>query len=338
MKKMIEELQELLSIPSPIGYTDEAVDYLKKAFEELDYPITDLKKGSFYATIPGKVEEGLLLGAHVDTLGAMVRELKSNGRIKAIPLGGMPWSGVEGENLQIHTRDKKRYTGTLMPIKSSVHIHGDDVRKLERTTDSVEIRIDEDVSSKEDLEKLGIYIGDIVSFSPRTQLTDSGYIKSRYLDDKSCCIILLHLARRIKEEGITPRKTLHLYFSIYEELGHGLYGIPEKVDELISVDIGCVGEGQSSTEKTVTIFAKDGKSPYDYNLVTQLTSLAKEKEIPYVIDVIEFYGSDATAALSQGRDLRVACLGPGVESTHHYERTHEDALKATMDLLHAFIQ
>lgn len=338
MKKIIDELKELIAIPSPIGYTKDALEYLKEGFRELDFPITELKKGAFYATIPGKTEEGLLLGAHVDTLGAMVRELKANGRLKVVPLGGMPWAGVEGENLQIHTREGKVYSGTLIPIKSSVHIHGDEVRKTERTTDAVEVRLDEDVSSKEDLEQLGISIGDFISFSPRTEHTESGYIKSRYLDDKSCCILLLALARQLKEEKIMPRKTLYLYMSNYEELGHGLYAFPDQVDELVSVDIGCVGEGQSSTEKTVTIFAKDGKTPYDYDLVTQLSTIAKEKDIPHVIDAIEYYGSDATAALSQGRDLRIACLGPGVESTHHYERTHETALKATLDLLYYFVQ
>lgn len=338
MNIMKDQLIELLGIPSPIGYTKEAIDYLKKAFQELGLPITELKKGAFYATIPGKTKEAMLLGAHVDTLGALVREIKNSGRIKVIPLGGMPWTGVEGETLLLHTRKGESFTGTLMPVKSSVHIHGDDVRKVERNSDTVEVRLDEDVSSKEEVEQLGISIGDFISFSPRTEFTEKGYIKSRYLDDKSCCIILLALARKMKEDHIRPRKTLHLYISNYEELGHGLYGIPQEVDELISVDIGCVGEGQSSTEKTVTIFAKDGKTPYDYDLVNQLVHVAEENKIPYVIDAIEFYGSDATAALSQGRDVRIACLGPGVESTHHYERTHQDALQASLDLLLAFVQ
>ncbi|NLY36668.1 MAG: M42 family metallopeptidase [Tissierellia bacterium] len=336
MNAMKKQLQELLDIPSPIGYTKEATAYLKDKCQELGLDITSLNKGGFYATIAGKAKNALLINAHVDTLGAMVRELKSNGRIKLVALGGMPWGGVEGENLKIHTRSGKVYGGTLMPIKSSVHVHGNKVREELREPDSVEVRLDEFCSSKDDLVKLGINVGDFVSFDPRTRMLDNGFIKSRYLDDKSCCVLLLALAKKIKEEGVTPRKTIHLFFSNYEELGHGLYAIPQDVDESISVDIGCVGEGQTASEHKVTILAKDGKTPYDYDLISELVNLAEKNQIPYNIDAIENYGSDTSAALSQGKDMRFACLGPGVESTHHYERTHEDALQATLDLLYHY--
>lgn len=337
MKAIKQQLKELLDIPSPIGYTKEATAYLKDKCEELGLEITSLKKGAFYATLAGKDKNALLLNAHVDTLGAMVRELKSNGRLKLVALGGMPWAGVEAENVMIHTREGKIYEGSLMPIKSSVHVFGKKVHEELREADSVEVRLDEPSKNKEDLEKLGISVGDFVSFDPRTRMLDNGFIKSRYLDDKSCCILLLALAKRIKEQGLSPRKTIHFFFSNYEELGHGLYAIPTDVDESISVDIGCVGEGQTASEHKVTIFAKDGKTPYDYDLVSELVDIAKKNEIPYNIDAIENYGSDTSAALSQGRDMRFACLGPGVESTHHYERTHEDALQATLDLLYHFV-
>lgn len=338
MNQIKKQLKELLEIPSPIGYTKEAINYLKEESIKLGYEITSLKKGAFYLTIPGKEENATLINAHVDTLGAMVRELKANGRLKVVALGGMPWGGVEAENVTIHSRIGKKYEGTLVPNKSSVHVYGNKVREELREPDTVEVRVDEISSSKEDLENLGISVGDYVSFETRTQILDSGFIKSRYLDDKSCCIILLALARKIKEEGITPKKTLHLFFSNYEELGHGIYGLPGNVDESISVDIGCVGEGQTASEHKVTIFAKDGRTPYDLDLINELVCLAEEKEIPFNIDVIENYASDTTAALSQGIDMRFACLGPGVESTHHYERTHEDALKATLDLLYNYVK
>lgn len=331
-----KQLKELIAIPSPIGYTRDAMDYLKEEVEKLGLQVTSLKKGAFYATIAGKSKDATLVNAHADTLGAMVRELKADGRIKVVALGGMPWGGVEAENVLVHTRAGKSYSGTLVPIKSSVHVYGAKVREELRTPETVEVRLDERISSKEDLEALEISVGDFVSFDPRTKILDNGYIKSRYLDDKSCCAILLALARKIVEEKITPKKTIHLFFSNYEELGHGIYGVPDDVDESISVDIGCVGEGQTASEHKVTIFAKDGKTPYDYDLLTELIDVAKKENIPYNIDVIENYASDTTASLSQGRDMRFACLGPGVESTHHYERTHEDALQATLDLLYNY--
>lgn len=337
METIKTQLEELIAIPSPIGYTKDATAYLKDKCQELGLEISLLKKGAFYATIKGKEKEALLLNAHVDTLGAMVRELKSNGRLKLVALGGMPWAGVEAENILLHTRQGKVYQGTLMPIKSSIHVHGKKVREDLRDEDSVEVRLDEHCNTKEDLEKLGINVGDFVSFDPRTRFLDNGFIKSRYLDDKSCCIILLALAKKLKEAAITPRKTIHFFFSNYEELGHGLYGIPEDVDESISVDIGCVGEGQTASEHKVTILAKDGKTPYDYELISDLVKIAEENKIPHNIDAIENYGSDSTAALAQGKDMRIACLGPGVESTHHYERTHEDAIQATLDLLYHYV-
>ncbi len=338
MNTIKNQLKELLELPSPTGYTKEAINYLKEESKKLGYEITSLKKGAFYITIAGKEENATLINAHVDTLGAMVRELKPNGRLKVVALGGMPWGGVEAENVTIHSRSGKKYSGTLLPIKSSVHVYGSKVKEELREPDTVEIRIDEISTSKEDLENLGISVGDFVSFETRTQILDSGFIKSRYLDDKSSCAILLGLARKLKEENIAPRKTLHLFFSNYEELGHGIYGLPGNVDESISVDIGCVGEGQTASEHKVTIFAKDGRTPYDLDLLNELVSLAEENDIPYNIDVIENYASDTTAALSQGIDMRFACLGPGVESTHHYERTHEDALKATLDLLYNYVK
>lgn len=328
-----KQLQELLSIPSPTGYTKEAIAYLKDQCVKLGLEVTSLKKGAFYATLPGLDKNALLLNAHADTLGAMVRELKSNGRLKLVALGGMPWGGVEAENIQVHTRGGKIYSGTLVPNKSSVHVYGNKVREELREPDTVEVRLDENCKTKEDLEALGVNVGDFVTFDPRTRILDNGFIKSRYLDDKCCCILLLALARRFKEENRVPRKTIHFFFSNYEELGHGLYAIPQDVDESISVDIGCVGKGQTASEHKVTIFAKDGKTPYDYDLVTELVHLAEKHKIPFNVDAIENYGSDTTAALSQGRDMRFACLGPGVESTHHYERTHEEALQATLDLL-----
>lgn len=338
MNQIKKQLKELIEIPSPIGYTKEAIDYLKKESEKLGYEITELKKGAFYFTIPGKVEDATLINAHVDTLGAMVKELKPSGRLKVVALGGMPWAGVEAENVTIHTRDGKKYYGTLMPVKSSVHVAGASVREDARTPDNVEVRIDEKSNSIEDLKKLGIEVGDFISFDPRIHIMDSGFIKGRYLDDKSCCSLLLALGRKLKEENITPKKTLLIYFSNYEELGHGIYGLPATVDESISVDIGCVGEGQTASEHKVTIFAKDGRTPYDFNLVSELVEIAKDKEIPYNVDVIENYASDTSAALAQGRDMRFACLGPGVESTHHYERTHEEALQATLDLIYNYVK
>lgn len=333
---IIERLQTLLAIPSPTGFTASATEWLANEIRALGFePITTVK-GNVMVTIQGTTQ-GLsrLLASHVDTLGAMVREVKSNGRLKIVPIGGLPLVGAEGENVQVHTRSGRSVSGTIMPIKSSVHLFGNEVRKDERTIDNVEVRLDELVIDAQEVRALGIEVGDYISLDPRTRVTESGFIKSRFLDDKSCCALLLGILREIKDHP--PLITTHFMFSNYEEVGHGIYGLPADLREIISVDIGVIGSSQTATYDKVTIFAKDGATPYDHVLTTQLVQLCQADDIAYNIDVIDQYASDASVAVRQGIDVRIACIGPGVESTHHYERTHLTSLDQTFKLLRAYL-
>ena len=329
---LLDNLQALLAIPSPTGFTTKAMSWLKDEVMQMGYEITPTNKGSFMVRIKGKSGgPARFLAAHVDTLGAMVREIKSDGRLKIVPIGGLPLVAAEAANIEVHTRDGKTIQGTIMPIKSSVHLHRDEVNKTERTNDTVEIRLDQAVDNDEDVRQLGIQVGDYISLDPMTVVTDSGYIKSRFLDDKSCCAILLSVLKAFVDQQ--PQTDTIFMFSNYEEVGHGIYGLPDDIAEIVSVDIGVVGSTQTAKDDRVTIFAKDGATPYDFDLTTQLVDLCRKNEIIYNVDVIDAYASDASAAVRQGLDVRFACLGPGVESTHHYERTHVSALEQTYQLL-----
>ncbi|WP_459130055.1 M42 family metallopeptidase [Guggenheimella bovis] len=339
MKNYNSYLKDILSIPSPTGHTKEVMDYIEKTTRNFGFDVTRTKKGAVQVRVKGKDStKARLIAAHCDTLGGMVREIKSNGRIKFINVGGQSYPSIEGENCLIHTYEGKTYEGTAMPVKCSVHLFPEETREEKRTKDTVEIRIDEEVSSKEDTEKLGIEVGNIITFDTRTIFTESGFIKSRYLDDKCCGAILLTLLENIKTKEIELNNDAYFMFSDFEEVGHGIYDVPETIEEVLSVDIGCVGEGQQASPYEVTIFAKDGSTPYHEGLTAKLRGLAKEHEIPYNIDIVEHYGSDASAAIRQGKDMRFALIGPGVEATHHYERTHQKAVEATYDLLLQYVK
>lgn len=336
---VLERLEKLLSIPSPTGMTTEAISYLKEEFEALGLETTLTRKGALYIKLKGEIsEKTALVASHTDTLGAMVRSIESDGNLTLVPIGGLPFTNVEAENLLIHTREGKTIEGTLMPKKSSVHVHGKEVQTTERTRENVRVRIDEEVNNKEDVKNLGIEVGDFVSFDNRYRMTESGYIKSRFLDDKVCCIILLAALKELVDEGVTPKHDIHFLISDYEEVGHGVYNVPESVVEVISLDIGVVDPKQNTDEKSLILFAKDGRTPYDQNLLNEMIELCKKEHIDYLIDVVDNYASDATASLSQGRDVRFACIGPGVESTHHYERTHVDAIENSIKFIKSYVR
>lgn len=330
---LLETLQTLLAIPSPTGFTAQASAFVKKEIERLGFSCLQTYKGAVMAVVPGKKSGARLYASHLDTLGAMVREIRTEGRLKITPVGGLPYPAMEGENVEVHTTSGKRFSGTIMPIKSSIHLFSKEVREEVRTADNMEVRIDEMVKEKEDVQALGIQVGDYVSLDPRTRILDNGLIKSRFLDDKSCCAVLLTILEDLQRRIDPPEHTTYFMFSDYEEVGHGIYRLPQEVQELISVDIGVVGSTQTSELDKVTIFAKDGATPYDYSLKTKLIDLCLKEEISYCVDVIEGYGSDASGAVRQGHDIRIACIGPGVEATHHYERTHIMALENTFNLL-----
>ena len=332
------EAKELLSIDSPTGYTQKAAAWVEDRFSALGYNAKVTQKGGVLVDLGGKDENNaLLLEAHTDTLGAMVAEVKANGRLRLTRLGGMMAANGEAENVHIYTRDNRVYEGTLQLINASVHVNGD-YAKTERSFDTTEVVIDEDVKTGEDARNLGIEVGDMVCFEPRTRITESGYIKSRFLDDKLSVGILLGLAKFMKDNDISPERKVYAHITVYEEVGHGgSASVPTGVTEAISVDMGCVGDGLQCTEKQVSICAKDSGGPYSYEVVGKLIESAKKENADYAVDVYPFYGSDVEATLSAGNDIKHGLIGAGVYASHGYERSHIDGVYNTLKVLKGYL-
>lgn len=335
---ILNQAKALLSIDSPTGYTREVTDYLLDEFAALGYTANRTVKGGVMVDLGGRTpQNALLLEAHVDTLGGMVKEIKSNGNLRIAPLGGLNPNNVETEICRIITRFNGIYEGTFQLDNASTHVNlsYDDTK---RTFDTIEIVLDEDVASKADTEALGISIGDFVAVEPRTVITKTGYIKSRFLDDKLSTAILLGFARHLKQNQIVPDRHIYLHITVFEEVGHGgRASIPADVTEVISVDMGCVGDHLDCTERQVSICAKDSRGPYHYDVVSGLVKAAKDANIDYAIDLYPAYGSDADAALFSGHDVRHGLIGPGVYASHGYERSHVDGVKNTFELLKSYL-
>lgn len=337
-EETISFLTELLSINSPTGYTKKAVAFLRKHIEDLGYTTETTPKGNLIVTVEGEdVNQTRGLSAHVDTLGLMVRSINSDGTLALTKLGGPLTPTLDGEYCEIITREEKVYTGTILSKSPSVHVFKDAATK-ERDIDNLVVKLDEEVKDKEQVQKLGILNGDIVAYDPKVVVTDSGFIKSRFLDDKASVAILVSILKILKEQELTPSTNLTFIFSTYEEVGHGASWIPEEITELIAVDMGCIGLDLECTEFDVSICAKDSSGPYDYDLTTQLITIAKDKKLNFAVDIYPMYGSDASAALSGGANIRAALIGPGVSSSHGMERTHTKAIENTFQLIFKYIQ
>ncbi len=335
MKYCFETLQELLAIDSPSGFTDGASDYLMNALAKLGYAPEKTRKGGVVCCLGGE-GEALILMAHVDTLGGMVSTVKGNGRLTITPIGGLRAENCEAENCKIYTRGGKVYSGTLQLCNASVHVNGgyDDAKRSFSTT---EVVIDENVSDATGVRELGIEAGDFVCFDPRTTITESGYIKSRFLDDKLSAAMLLTYAKELHDTGKTPKRKIYLHFTVYEEVGHGASAsVPADVVEAISVDMGCVGDGLKCTEREVSICAKDSGGPYDYSVTTALVKAAEAAGVKYAVDVYPHYGSDVEASLRAGYDVKHGLIGAGVYASHGYERSHIDGVTNTLKLLEAY--
>ena len=333
-----ERAAELLAIDSPSGFTEKAALWVRNAFEALGFPAKITVKGGVLTDLGGQdTENGLLLEAHTDTLGGMVCRIKDNGRLQLTKIGGMRAENGETENLRVYTREGKIYDGTLQLCNASVHVNGS-YGDAKRDFDTTEVVLDEDVKSAEDVRKLGVEVGDFVCFDPRTRRTNSGYLKSRFLDDKLSVGILLGFAKYLADNKITlPRKTF-VHVTVYEEVGHGgAASVPTGVTEAISVDMGCVGEGLSCTERQVSICAKYSGGPYSYEVVGKLIAAAKKTGADYAVDVYPHYGSDVEATLSAGHDLRHGLIGPGVYASHGYERSHIDGVYNTLKVLCGYL-
>ena len=334
----VEKTKELLSIDSPSGYTDKAAAWVQQAFAELGFAAQITVKGGVLVDLGGEnTNDGLFLEAHADTLGAMVTEIKGNGRLKVTNLGGLRAENCEAENCRVYTRSGKVYEGTLQLSNASVHVnraYGD----TKRTFDAMEVVLDEDVKNAADTRALGIEVGDIVCMDPRTRVTETGYIKSRFLDDKLSVGILLGFAKYLKDQHITPARRVYAHVTVYEEVGHGgSAGVPAGVTEAISVDMGCVGDGLNCTEKDVSICAKDSGGPYSYQVVGKLIDAAKREGASYAVDVYPAYGSDVEATLRAGYDIRHGLIGAGVYASHGYERSHIEGVLNTLKVIKGYL-
>ena len=334
----VEKAVELLAIDSPTGYTRAAEDYVLKEFAALGFSAVRTVKGGILVDLGGKDEnDALLLEAHADTLGGMVAEIKSNGRLRIVNVGGMCASNAETENCRIITKCNGIYEGTLQLCNASVHVNGD-YATTARKWETVEVLLDEIVENAEDVKALGISVGDFVCFEPRTRVTKSGYIKSRFLDDKLSVGILLGFAKYLHDEKLVPQRRVYAHITVYEEVGHGGAAcVPAGVTEAISVDMGCVGDGLQCTERQVSICAKDSGGPYSYEVVTKLIAAAKKENADYAVDIYPHYGSDVEATLSAGYDLRHGLIGAGVYASHGYERSHKDGVENTLKVLKGYL-
>ena len=333
-----EQTSALLAIDSPSGYTRKAAEWVREAFEKLGFRAEITVKGGVIIDLGGKDEkDGLLLEAHADTLGAMVAQVKGDGRLKLTALGGMRPENAEAENVKIYTRSGKVIDGTCQLCNASIHVNGS-YGDTKRTWDTVEIVLDEDVSSAKDARELGIEVGDIVCFDPRTRRTASGYLKSRFLDDKLSVGILLGFAKYLADNKIVPERRVWAHVTVYEEVGHGgCASVPAGITEAISVDMGCVGAGLQCTERQVSICAKDSGGPYSYEVVGKLIEAAKTTGADYAVDVYPFYGSDVEATLRSGVDIRHGLIGAGVYASHGYERSHIDGVLNTLKVLCGYL-
>ena len=334
-----EYASQLLAIDSPTGFTKNAAVWVQKSFSDLGYNASITNKGGVLVDLGGPDgDDGLMLCAHTDTLGGMVSQIKGDGRLKLTSLGGMEANNAECENVRLYTRDGHIYEGTVYLHNPSVHVNGD-YHTARRSWDSMEVVLDEDVNSADDARKLGIEVGDIVCFDPRTRRTASGYLKSRFLDDKLSVGILLAFAKYLTDHQIAlPRRTW-VHVTVYEEVGLGACAsVPDGISVAISVDMGCVGDGCQCTERQCSICAKDSHGPYNYEVVGKLIAAAKRENADYAVDIYPHYGSDVDATLAAGADIRHGLIGAGVFASHGYERSHMDGVYNTLLVLKGYLE
>jgi putative aminopeptidase FrvX len=332
-------LVDLLNTPSPTGLAEPAIAFIEqalKAFPELTLSRT--RKGALVARWEGKKSDApRALTAHADTLGGMVKEIKPNGRLKLTRIGGLMLNGVETEGCWVLLNHGGKVRGSYMFEKATPHVYGPLVNETKRSEDNLEVRLDARTTSADETRALGIQVGDFVAFDPRVEVID-GFIRSRFLDDKACVAAILTAIKALHEAGLQPAQTVYFHFSNYEEVGHGAAaGIPPEVHELLAVDMAAIGDGQTSDEYNATLCVKDSGGPYHHGLSQKLRALAEANGIPYKVDIYPYYGSDGGAFWRAGGNVAVALIGPGVDASHNYERTHLDALVATTNWILAYL-
>ncbi len=336
---LLDFLSRLLNTPSPTGLAEEAIVLTEETLKPFKgVKLSRTRKGALLATWEGERDDKpRALTAHADTLGAMVKEIKPNGRLKLSQVGGYTWNTVEGEGCTVFTRTGRQVRGSILLTKASSHVFGKEIEEIKRSADSLEVRLDARSTSEQETLDLGIGIGDFVAFDPRVEI-NAGFVRSRHLDDKACVACLVTAVKTLVEAGLKPARTTSLLISNYEEVGHGAAaGIPLDVEELLVVDMAAVGEGQNSDEFHASLCVKDSGGPYHHGMSERLRALAEKYAIPYVVDIYPYYGSDGEAWWRAGANAAVALIGPGVDASHNYERTHSEALLATTRWVLAYL-
>jgi len=329
-------LKDILAVDSPSGFTGNVVKKLEEYVKEIGFPYEFTNKGNLIVSIPGKSSKTVALSAHVDTLGLIVRSVKADGTLAFMKIGGPMLNTLDGEYCNIHTRDGKVYTGTILSNSPATHVFPD-ADSLPRTEENMHVKLDEKVKTKADTLALGISAGDFVCYDPKTQITETGFIKSRFLDDKLSAAVLVGVMKYIKDFNVEINHNLKVMFSCYEEVGHGMSYMPGEISELVAVDMGCIGLDLGCTEYDVSICAKDSSGPYDYELTTRLINLAKGAGLGYAVDLYPRYGSDVSAALRAGHDIKGGLIGAGVAASHGMERSHIDAVENTYKLIMLYL-
>ncbi len=332
-------LVDLLNTPSPSGFTEKAIDFIREELGKyISTGIVITKKGALTVRIPGKnTTVKKVVTAHVDTLGAMVKEIKTNGRLKLTQVGGYAWNSIEGEGCTVLTAGNSEVRGSILLTKASLHVHGKEVGETKRTEETIEVRLDEKTTTSEETRALGIEVGDYVCLDPRVEVTN-GFVRSRHLDDKAGAACLIAAIKTMIDQKIQPEYTTLFYFSNFEEVGHGINGgFTLEADEFLAVDMAAVGEGQNSDEFHASLCVKDSAGPYHHGLSRRLRKLADDYKIAYKTDIYPHYSSDGQAYWRTGGEAVVALIGPGVDASHSYERTHLDALLATTQWILAYL-
>lgn len=331
---LLQFAKSILAIDSPSGFTKNIITYLENECQHMNLIYEKNNKGNLIITIPGQNNYTIGLSAHVDTLGAMVRSVKSDGTLAFTLIGGPLLPTYDGEYCRIYTRDNKIFQGTFLSDAPSIHVF-EDAKSMTRDSSHMHIRLDEMTKNKKDTQELGIAPGDFIAVDPKTTITENGFIKSRFLDDKISVAILFGLIEHIHTNNLKPKNTLKIIISTYEEVGHGGSHIPS-VDEMLAVDMGCIGLDLTCTEYDVSICAKDSSGPYDYDMTSKLIKLAKDNHLQFAVDIYPMYGSDVSAALRAGNNIKGALIGPGVHASHGMERTHIQGVENTLKLLFAY--
>lgn len=335
---LVRLLGDLLNTPSPTGNTEWAISFVENELAILGVETRRTHKGAVLCTLEGlRNDRPRALTAHVDTLGAMVKEVKPSGRLKLTALNGVMWPTVESEGVWIETRSGRQIRGSIVFANGAAHVNRE-AGSAPRTSDNLEVRLDERTSSAEETRLLGIEVGDFVSFDPRLEISESGFIRSRFLDDKACVACALAAIKTMRDNGVTPAQKTTLLISNYEEVGHGgLDGLPDDLAELVVLDMAAIGEGLRSDEFHCSICVKDSSGPYSRRLTERLRGLAEAAGIDLVPDIYPYYSSDGSVYWRGGGQAEVALIGPGVDTSHGYERTHQDALRDTASMIAEYL-